>query len=152
MKKIISMLLLAIVGLVACTNTSAADAPAINEKASTVEIDVNTEAADTNGLPVILTPQLTGEGEQEWQYHWTMKVEDGMEDWVGFVIPEAGPQKTITNTGEPVEFGLFAEIMWVSDEKMEVHIQVEVIGSDSSDVLATDEITLVGVEGMYSLK
>lgn len=137
MKKIIiSVFLTALtLSLVACTNTSAADAPATNSttEALTVEIEVNTEAADTNGMPMILTPELSGETDKELQYHWTMEVEDGMEDLVGFAIPEAGPQKTITNTGEPVQFGLFAQMMWVTGAKTEMIVQLEVTEVDSTD-------------------
>lgn len=155
-RMIVSMLMTSLMaGLAACTNTSAADAPAGSN--STIElfdvnIQVNADQADTNGMPLILTPQLTGRNDKELQYHWTMAIEDGMEGLVGFAIPEDGPQKNITNTGEPVEFGLFAQIMWVTGATTEMIVQVEVTEMGSSDILATDEITIVGNEGMYSLK
>ncbi|NLL30273.1 MAG: hypothetical protein GX258_04375 [Clostridiales bacterium] len=154
MKKIIGIIISSIlmIGLIGCQdkrfNSISEDIPIKHKKSLGVEIIAANNPQSFEGMPITLKPKLKGEYDRELQYHWLLKNDGDIE---GFILPEKGPQKEIINSGEPVELGVFAEASWVEGTVIEFKVELQVEDKETSEIIATNEITIQNNEGVYRL-
>lgn len=151
MKKLITLVIPMLFILAACESASeqVVEENHSNVKIITVEIIAKRNDSEVNGMPMELTARLNEESNQNLEYHWTI---ESIEDFVGFVIPESGPQQKMINSGEPVELGLFSEVMWEEGAMIELDVNLQVKDKDTSVVIGEDDIVIVNNEGIYSVK
>lgn len=113
----------------------------------TVEILSNNEESLSN-MPITLTPKVSKDYPNDLQYHWILENDT---DFEGFVVPDMGPQKEIINDGEAVEIGLFAEVSYISGTVKQFKVRLQVEDKETSEIIATNEITIENREGVYSI-
>lgn len=119
------------------------------EKTFSVEIISDKDSFSSSYQPIKFTPIVEGDGNKQLQYHWIIESKDDIE---GFIIPENGPQKEIINSGEPVEFGIFAMVQWVEGAYGEFKVKLQVEEKGTTTIVASDEITIENHEGFYKIK
>ena len=112
-------------------------------------IATNDDSNSFNGMPITLTPKIKGEYDKELQYHWIIKNDNDIE---GFILPEKNLQKEIINSGEPVKLGLFALVNWVEGTVIEFKVNLQVEDKETSEIIATNEITIKNNQGIYTIK
>lgn len=157
MRKIISCLIICIisVGLIGCSICDKNTDNSLtqnNDNSLKVNIIAQGDSTSLSGMPINLSSELTGEYNKDIQYHWILEKSEQYEDFEGFVAPESGPLKEIVNLGEPVELDLFAEVSWREGAVIEFKVKLQVEEKDSSNIIATDEITIENREGIYKIK
>ena len=123
-----------------------------NENTLNVDIIADADPSSLSGMPIKLTAKVTGEYDKDIQYHWILENSELYEEFEGFMAPESGSLKEIINSGEPVELGLFAHVSWVEGTVIEFKVKLQVEEKDSSNIIATDEITIVNSAGIYKIK
>ena len=155
MKKVIVLIILSIlmIGLIGCKvkteDNISKDIPIEDKDSLNVEIIATNDTNSYKGMPITLKPKIIGEHVKELQYHWILESDN---DFEGFSLPEKGPQKEIINSGEPVEIELFAEVSWVQGTVIEFKVKLQVEDKETSDIIATNEITIKNNQGIYSIK
>ncbi|MEG1870797.1 MAG: hypothetical protein RR192_02225, partial [Peptostreptococcaceae bacterium] len=104
--------------------------------------------------PINFTPVLEGKVDKELEYHWTVErvpyIED--EDILEGFVGESGPVTEVINSGEPVEYGIYAEISYVEGAYIERNVTLNVKEKDTGKVVATDELIIENREGIYSIR
>lgn len=123
-----------------------------SEKMVDVVIVTEVNSESTNNMPMTLTSNLAGEERTEVQYHWILEIDPDYKDIVGFTASEKGPQSQIVNSGQPVELDLFAEVLWLQDTKIEFKVKLQIEDKVTSNILASDEIVIENLEGIFTVQ
>ncbi len=94
--------------------------------------------------------KLEGNNSKELQYKWTVEysVEQG-DNLIDGLVGEEGPVTEIVNDGEPVAFGIYAEVSYIPGAYSERKVKLQVLDKESGEVLAEDEVIIENHEGMY---
>jgi len=147
---ILTVLTISIVGCQVKTEDKISPNIQVEEKNNlSIEIIATNDSNSYKGLPVIFTPKVKGEYDKELQYHWILENDYAIQ---GLVTQNKGLQNEIINSGEPVEFGLIAEVSWVDGTIEEYKVKLQIEDKETSDIIATDEIIIINKQGIYSIK
>lgn len=118
-----------------------------------VVIESDTKGSFFGGV-VNLTPVLEGKVEKELQYHWIIEgvAELGNDSLIDGFVGENGPVVEVINSGETVQFGVYAQVSYVEGAYSERKVILKVEEKDTGKVIATDELIIENREGLYTIK
>lgn len=97
------------------------------------------------------TPTIIGNLNKEVQYHWILKDKYLNEGIHGFVSDE-GPTYEVINSGETVEFAIYAEVSYTEDAYSEIVIELQIQEKETNNIIATDELTIINRQGQYFVR
>ena len=100
---------------------------------------------------VQFTPVIEGNLDKEVQYHWIIKDDLEEKNIQGFVSDE-GPVYEIINSGETVEFAIYAEVSYTEDAYSEIVVELQIEEKETNKIIATDELTIINRQGQYFVR
>lgn len=100
---------------------------------------------------VQFTPVIEGNLDKEVQYHWIIKDDLEEKNIQGFVSDE-GPTYEIINSGETVEFAIYAEVSYTEDAYSEIKVILQIEEKTTNNIIATDELTIINRQGQYFVR
>ena len=98
---------------------------------------------------VAFIPKLEGSSTKEVKYRWTIDYSEEQEDFIDGLVGEEGPVTEIINNGEEVSFGVYAEVSYVPGAYSERKVKLQVLDSESGEILAEDSVKIKNYEGYY---
>ena len=100
---------------------------------------------------VQFTPVIEGNLDKEVQYHWIIKDDLEEKNIQGFVSDE-GPVYEVINSGEVVEFTIYAEVSYTEDAYSEIVVELQIEEKETNKIIATDELTIINRQGQYFVR
>ena len=159
MKKItcaISIILIFL--LVSCNVETKENIKYEETKELSVQIEADKEnfsMMDYTTPSITFTPKLEGETDKEIEYNWIIENEIAFdrEFYIEqFIKKEGGGDIEITNSGEPVELGVFAFVSYVENAVSEFSIILKIEEKGTDNILAEDKLVIENRAGEYKIK
>ncbi len=97
------------------------------------------------------TPVIEGNLDKEVQYRWIIKDDLEEKNIQGFVSDE-GPVYELINSGETVEFAIYAEVSYTEDAYSEIVVELQMEEKETNKIIATDELTIINRQGEYFVR
>jgi len=97
------------------------------------------------------TPVIEGNLDKEVNYHWILKDKYLNEGIHGFVSDE-GPTYEIINSGETVEFAIYAEVSYTEEAYSEIVVELQIQEKETNNIIATDELTIINRQRQYFVR
>ncbi|MEG1416133.1 MAG: hypothetical protein RSC49_05940 [Clostridium sp.] len=135
------------IGLICLTLISCAkDENKVTKEEIDVKIISSSVKGSYKGMPIELTPKLSGEYTGELKYKWTL---EGDNKIIGFYTNNKECQSEIINNGEKVLVALYGEAMPANDSLNGFKVTLQVEDKNISKVLAKDSIDVKNILGDY---
>lgn len=123
-----------------------------NENNLIIEIIAEQESGKINEMPITLNSRISGEVNQEIQYHWKLEYDEQYKNIIGFITEESGPLKEIINSGEDVEIGFFAELLLDEAAIVEFTVSLELEDKENAATIKTDKIRVEYRDGVFKIE